>query len=151
MRRRNSTSLISLDCELRRIQALRQWEDHLQESDCIFARLVYVSLLRDASGRYADPFLVGVFPARTSHKIVADAHRQIFREWLALDARIKLRDFQKYCQAICNQTPPREADWTGLCRELVPSGISIDELDLFCGMANRLAHVICGRDRGQTE
>jgi len=143
--------MVSLDCELRRIQVLRVWEERLQGSDCIFARLVFLSQLRDASGRYADPFLVRVFPSRSCHKIVADAHLQVFREWLGLDARLKLRDFRKYCAAICQRSAPREAEWTSLCRDLVPSGISIDELDLFCGTANRLAHVICRRDRGQPQ
>jgi len=143
--------MVSRDCELRRIQVLRHWEGRVQRSDCVFAKLVFVSQLRDASGRYTDPLLVGAFPPRTCHRIVADAHRQIFREWLGLEARMKLRDFQKYCTAICQRSAPRESEWTRLCRDLVPSGVSIDELDLFCGTANRLAHVICRRDRGQSQ
>jgi len=140
--------MMSVDCELRRIQAIRLWEERLQGSDSVFARLVFVSQLRDAAGRYTDPFLVRVFPSRRCHRILGDAHRQVFREWLGLGAREKLRDFQRYCDAICQRAAPREAEWTRLCCELVPSGISIAELDLFCGIANRLAHLICRPDPG---
>lgn len=138
--------MLSLDCELRRIQALRLWEDRLQSSDSVFVRLVFLSQLRDASGRYTDPFLAGLFSPRNCHKIIAGAHREVFREWLGLSARTKLRELQKYCQMICKRTPPEEAEWTTFCRELVPSPISISELNLFRETGKRLTRVICRRD-----
>src|SRR5580704_8236702 len=101
----------SLDRVLYRIQSLRLWEDRLQASDSVFARLVFLSQLRDASGRYTDRFLLRTFSARSCHQIVADAHLQVFREWIALEARAKLRDFQKFCDAICQRMAPREAEW----------------------------------------
>ncbi len=140
--------MVSLDCELRRIQALRLWEERLQDSDSVFARLVFVSQLRDASGRYADPFLARVFSPRNCHKILSDAHRQVFREWLGMSARTKLRDLHKYRDTICQRRPPAEAAWASLCRELVPSAISINELNLFCETAKRLAYVICRQESG---
>ncbi len=143
--------MVSLHCELRRIGALRLWEERLQETDSVFARLVFVSQLRDASGRYVDPFLLRVFPARTCHRIVADAHRQVFREWLALSARTKLRDFQRYCDAICHRKGAGETAWTSLYRELVPSGISINELSLFSENTRRLVHMMCRRQEHVTQ
>ena len=135
--------MVRLDFELRRIHGLRLWEERLQRIDSVFARVVFVSQLRDAAGRYVDPFLLGVFTHRKCHQILADAHRHIFREWLGLSARVKLRDFQKYCDAICTRSVAGETTWKSLCRELIPSGISIDELNLFAGDARRLAHIIC--------
>lgn len=135
-------TVASLQCQLRRIGALRMWEERLQQSDSVFARLVFVSQLRDATGRYADPFLLRVFPARICHKVLGEAHRHVFREWLALSARLKLRDVQRYCAAICQRDGPGEVAWTSLCCELVPSGISINELNLFCGDAKRFAQII---------
>jgi hypothetical protein len=141
--------LLSLESELRRVHALRCWEERLQQSDSMFARLVFVSRLRDASGRYVDPFLLRAFPPRTCHEILVAAHRQIFRDWLRLSARSKLRDLQRYSHAICQRAGVEEAAWTSLCRELIPSGISIDELNLFCETAKRLAHLICRQEREQ--
>jgi len=137
--------MLGLDRELRRTHALRAWEERLQGSDSVFVRLVFVSHLRDESGRYVDPFLVPVFSACGCHDILAAAHRQVFREWLGMSARLKLRDFLKYRDAICQRKPPTEAAWFSLWRALVPSGISIDELNLFCETAKRLSEVICGR------
>jgi hypothetical protein len=134
--------MVSLDSELRRIHALRLWEERLQASDSVFVRLVFVSQLRDAAGRYADPFLLRVFSARGCHTMVADAHRQVFREWLGMSARLKLRDFKKYRDALCQRTAPSQAVWSTLWSRLVPSGISIAELDLFCETVKRLAEVI---------
>ena len=74
--------MLSLESELRRTHALRRWEERLQQTDSVFARLVFVSQLRDAPGRYIDPFLRRWFSIRTYHQIVANAHREIFREWL---------------------------------------------------------------------
>jgi len=135
--------VVSLDCELRRIHDLRLWEERLHGIDSVFARLAFVSQLRDASGRYVDPFLLRAFAPRRCHQIVANAHQQVFREWLGLTARVKLRDFQKYCNAICTSSAAGETEWTSLCCELIPSGISIDELNLFGGDAKRLARIIC--------
>jgi hypothetical protein len=104
--------------------------------------------LRDASGRYADAFLARVFPARVCHSILAQAHRQVFREWLGMSAQLQLRDFQKYRTAICQRTPPPDAVWSSLWRGVVPSGISIDELNLFTATAKRLEEVICRRREG---
>lgn len=141
--------MVSLDCELRRFHDLRLWEERLQAIDSVFARLVFLSQLRDPSGRYVDPFLLRVFAPRRCHQIVADAHRQVFREWLGLSARAKLSDFQRYCDAICMRSAACETAWISLCRELIPSGISIDELNLFGGDAKRLAYIIC-RQQGQS-
>ena len=140
--------MLSLECELRRTHALRCWEERLQRTDSVFARLVFVSQLRDASGRYVDPFLRRSFSGRTCHQIVANAHREVFREWLALSARSKLRDLRSYNDAICHKaaTVP-EGAWTQLCREAIPSGISITELNHFCETAQRLAHFICRNER----
>jgi len=140
-------TVLSSACELRRIGALRRWERRLQKSDSVFARLVFVSQLRDSSGRYVDSFLMREFPARTCHGIVAEAHRQVFREWLALSTRTRLRDFRTYCYSICCKTEIAEAAWASLCRELVPSGISIDELSLFCETAKHLGQLICPHER----
>src|SRR5712664_3042200 len=93
--------MLSLESELRRTHALRRWEERLQQTDSVFARLVFVSQLRDASGRYMDSFLLRSFSDHTCHQIIANAHRQIFREWLQLSARSKLRDLRKYNDAIC--------------------------------------------------
>ena len=133
--------MASLDCELRRIQALKLWEHRLCESDSLFVRLMFLSSLRDAAGRYADPFLLRVFSKRDCDRILSDAHRRLFREWLGMSARLKLRDFRIYRDAICHRSLPDE---TGilLCRGLVPSGISIDELNLFCQTTKRLARLI---------
>jgi hypothetical protein len=143
--------MVSLDRELRRVHALRLWEDQLQAIDSVFVRLVFVSVLRDASGRYSHDFLVSVFSARDCHNIVAEAHREIFREWLGMSARLKLRDFQKYRDAICQRTALTEADWSSLWRELVPSRISITELNHFCETARRLAEVVCRPALGTDE
>src|SRR5262249_61130385 len=82
--------MLSLESELRRTHALRRWEERLQQTDSVFARLVFVSQLRDASGRYIDSFLLRSFSTRSCHQIVANAHRQIFRERLNLRARPKV-------------------------------------------------------------
>jgi hypothetical protein len=143
--------MLSLESELRRTHALRRWEERLQQTDSVFARLVFVSQLRDASGRYMDSFLLRSFSDRTCHQIIANAHRQIFREWLQLSARSKLRDLRKYNDAICQgATAAKEAAWTSLCREVIPSGISITELNFFCDTAQRLAHIVCRNERGQS-
>src|SRR5713101_3493479 len=105
--------MLSLESELRRTHALRRWEERLQQTDSVFARLVFVSQLRDASGRYADPFLQRWFSRRACHQIVANAHREIFREWLELSARSKLQDLRKYNDAICHKAiDVPEAAWT---------------------------------------
>ena len=143
--------MLSLESELRRTHALRRWEERLQQTDSVFARLVFVSQLRDASGRYIDSFLLRSFSGRSCHQIVANAHRQIFREWLELSARSKLRDLHKYNDAICQGgAAAKEAAWTSLCREVIPSGISITELNFFCETAHRLAHIICRNEQGQS-
>ena len=143
--------MLSLESELRQTHALRCWEERLQQTDSVFARLVFVSQLRDASGRYMDSFLLRSFSGRTCHQIVANAHRQIFREWLELSARSKLRDLRKYNDAICQgATAAKEAAWTSLCREVIPSEISITELNFFCETAQRLAHIMCWNERGQS-
>ena len=144
--------MLSLESELRRTHTLRRWEERLQQTDSVFARLVFVSQLRDASGRYIDSFLLRSFSSRSCHQIVANAHRQIFREWLELSARSKLHDLRKYNDAICQRAAAaKEAAWTSLCREVIPSGISITELNFFCETAQRLAHIICRNERGQSE
>jgi hypothetical protein len=134
--------MVSLEGELSRIQARRLWEARLQESDSVFARLVFVSQLRDASGRYADPFLRRLFPSRTCHQLVSDAHREVFREWLTLSARMKVRDLKRYCNTICASETSDKTAWTCLCAELVPSGISINELRLFSEDVKRLTHMV---------
>ena len=141
--------MLTLESELRRTHALRCWEERLQQTDSVFARLVFVSQSRDASGRYVDPFLARSFSARTCHKIIAGAHRQIFREWLELSARSKLRDLRKYSDTICQGVSAAavpDVAWTNLCREVIPSGISITELNLFCETAQRLAHIVFGNE-----
>ena len=140
--------MLSLESELRRTHALRCWEQRLQQIESVFARLVFLSQLRDGSGRYVDQFLQRSFSARTCHYIVARAHVEVFREWLGLSARLKLRDLRKYNDAICRVAgPATEAAWTNLCREVIPSGISITELNFFCGTAQRLGYLLCRKDR----
>jgi hypothetical protein len=133
--------MASLDCELRRLQALQAWKDQLLKSNSVFVQLMHLSRLRDGSGRYADPFLLRAFSKRDCERILSEAHRLIFREWLAMSARRKLRDFKIYRDAICQRYVPDEPGMI-LCRGLVPSGISIDELNLFCQTTRRLARLI---------
>jgi hypothetical protein len=135
--------MVSLECELSRIQARRLWEEWLQESESVFARLVYVSQLRDASGRYVDPFLLRMFPPRMCHRIVSQAHRDVFRQWLGLSARRKVRDLRRYCYTVCPTEKANKTEWTCMFGELVPSGVSIDELRLFYANVGRLAHLVC--------
>jgi len=134
--------MVSLEGELSRIQARRLWEERLQESDSVFARLVFVSQLRDASGRYADPFLRRMFPARTCHRLVSEAHRDVFREWLTLSARMKVRDLKRYCNTIWAAETSDKTAWTCLCPDLVPSGVSINELRLFAEDVKRLTQMV---------
>ena len=135
--------MIGLDSELLRIHALRRWQARLQEVESVFARLVYVSSLLASSGRYAEPYLNQVFPPGACHRLLADVHRQVFREWLSLSLKCKIRDLQLYSEAICQ--PHAEAsdlEWIRFCNGLVPSGITIAELTLFSGTTRRIARVI---------
>ena len=127
------------ESELRRALALRQWEARLQQTDSVFARLVYLSTLRNDSGRYVDAFLLRFFSGRTCHETLMKVHRQTFREWLYLSARAKSRDLRKYSDTIMNRSATESA-WNQLS-EVIPAAISIDELNLFCETAKQLAPI----------
>ena len=129
--------MLSWETELRRTQAIRHWQERLQDADCLFARLIYVSCLRDASGRYVDPYLLGICPARMCNMILAEVHREIFREWLQLSLRSKMKDLKAYSDSVTKGTDD-ECAWVALCREAIPSGISIQELKLFREAVKRL-------------
>jgi hypothetical protein len=132
--------MLKLESELRRAVAFRQWESRLQQADSVFARLVFLSTLRDASGRYVDPFLLRFCSARVCHETIMGAHRQTFRTWLRLSARAKSRDLKKYSDTIVSDIAAESA-WLNLCRDVIPAALSIDELNLFCETAKQLAPV----------
>jgi hypothetical protein len=64
--------MFRVSSELRQTHALRCWQETVQLIESVFARLVFVSRLRDSSGRYADPYLNRVCSLRACHQIIAD-------------------------------------------------------------------------------
>ncbi len=140
--RNNTASKVSL--ELRQIHALRCWQEKLQAVESVFARLVFVSRLRDASGRYVDSYLSRVYSPKTCHQIVSDVHLQIFRHWLQISAKAKLSDLRRYHVTTCAQGLATDRTWSQLCRELIPSGISITELTFFSETVNKLRSIVVG-------
>ncbi len=137
-----SSTVFRVNSELRQAYALRCWQEKLQAIESVFARLIFVSWLRDSSGRYVDPYLNRVCSPRICHQIVADAHLQIFRNWLQISARSKLSDIRKYQVTLCSKSLATERIWSEFCRDLVPSGISITELALFFGTMKRLRYIV---------
>ena len=133
--------MVTIETELRRSLAVKQWQDRLQNTDCMFTRLVFLSTLRNDAGRYTDSFLLSVCPATQCHNLIARAHQQVFREWLSLSARDKARDLRRYLVSTLNRTP-EIGDWNALCRAVLPSSIGMDELNLFLQSVRQLATLI---------
>jgi hypothetical protein len=124
--------MANCESELRRIHVLRSWQERLQEIEPVFAQLIFVARLRDISGNYVHADLRKVFSLDVCHQILSRIHRELFIKWLSMSARDRLRDLRKYNETLCSSAVrARETDWQILCRELVPSGVSITELALF--------------------
>jgi hypothetical protein len=138
--------VLGITAGLRRVHTKILWQDRIQGIDPLFGQIVYLASLRSPSGRYRDPLLSRIMSPIKCHRFIADAHRQAFREWLSLNLRAKSRDLKTYRASICLQ--PAEitaAAWNRLCRDVVPSRVSITELTLFLETASSLAHVITVR------
>ena len=144
---REDEQVLGITAELKRVHAKLLWQERIQEIDPLFAQIVYLARLRSASGRYRDPVLARVMSSTMCHRLIGDAHRHAFRDWLTLSLRAKCRDLRAYRASICLQ--PGEipiSSWSRLCRELVPSGVSITELTLFLDTAGKMAHIMTTRD-----
>jgi hypothetical protein len=144
---REDEQVLGITAELRRVHAKLLWQERIQEIDPLFAQVVYLARLRGPSGRYRDPVLSRVMSSTMCHRLIGDAHRHAFREWLALSLRAKCRDLRAYRASICLQPGERAIGaWSRLCRELVPSGVSITELTLFLNTAGKIAHIMTTRE-----
>lgn len=146
-RRGRKASVANFDSELRRTHVLRLWEERLQNVDSVFAQLIFLSALRDDSGRYFDADLGKTFPAQICHQMLSQVHRDVFRQWLSMSARCRISDLRKYNDTLlyASSTDSAVREWPPLCRALVPSGISITELTLYFETMDKLAHVVLGQ------
>src|SRR5215469_5700651 len=84
-----STLEVRLDYE----QARKWWFERLTRVGSEFARLFFLSTLRDAeSSRYFEARLAERTSVDCCHRVLLESHINTFRQWLALPTQRKIED-----------------------------------------------------------
>ena len=105
------------------------WNRRLLEIPTLFGRLVFVSSLRDSAGLYQEIALSTMLGPNEAQRVLSQAHREIFSEWLALGLAAKKSDLETYLAAAAQDLrAPLSAQWF---QQLIPLSAQVPEQQLY--------------------
>ncbi|GAC1440613.1 MAG: hypothetical protein NVSMB58_37730 [Terriglobales bacterium] len=121
-----------------RTEVERMWTDRLDTIPSVFARLFYLSSLRQKNGMYAECAMSSLASGEIADEIIRRSHVLCFRIWLSMDLAQKTDDLEPYLRSLVplgKQTEilakSRPENFTAVFRELIPSDASLLEIRFF--------------------
>lgn len=126
-------SSTSADTELTRSAPVDLWRRTLAQIPSAFGRLVYLSSLRDASGRYTHHGLAHLFGEAEADEALKRSHEAVFDDWLTLFLPQQKQDVEVYLEGLGTQPAQVIASWmrTEIYRTLAPSSARASQRRLF--------------------
>jgi hypothetical protein len=131
-------------CEAREL-----WEEKLHSIPSLFARLVYMSLLRGRTQRYFDPELSSLSGRAVCHQVIDAAHVATLRQWLAMSLRSKSMDLKPYIASLGfrGSAVRKSEDWLCLAGKAVPDSASFHERQLFVAACEAVIRILDAMER----
>ncbi len=97
------------------------WTRKVETIPSVFARLIYLSQLRDNTGRYRNAEILELTSQANAHRLIRESHINAFRNWLTLTFREQTADLRRYLCSLGRPTNELLSSraWTQLCTEVI--------------------------------
>src|SRR4029450_12051535 len=120
-----------------------------QDIPSLFARIIYMSSLRNSRHKYTESEFISAFDRGICHRIIEEAHSSTFRVWLSMDWRAKAADLKPYLLTLGFRGSPfrQSLPWNHLCEDIVPNDASVNEVQLFLSTVHTVVHVLADLER----
>jgi hypothetical protein len=144
-----SIQRVESDRRLTFCEASELWEQKLRSIPSLFARLVYMSVLRSSTQKYVESELSSLAGRGVCHQVIDAAHVATLRQWLAMSLRAKSVDLKPYIASLgFRGSAVRNAqDWLCLAGEVVPTSASFYEKQLFAAALEAVVKLLDAMER----